>query len=225
MDTFIDKLAQKRNAQEMILANMTAETAKMEQMQNQMAAYDELMQEIRQVNLKTAENLLQVQDTLKEYVEKLEAMQTDSGREADTQQVLTQLRELSADSSRNEVTLAQLKNLLEDTSKETETQQTLIQIKELLDNDSENEETLVQLRELVEEKFKQSDDFLHKENVKVYRNVQAAVVEELNKQTDELKKSQKENRGSKAVLPISILILLAVLADIAINLLSITISF
>ena len=225
MDTFIDKLAQKRNAQEMILANMTAETAKMEQMQNQMAAYDELMQEIRQVNLKTAENLSEVQNILKEYVAKLEAMQTDSGREEDTQQVLTQLRELSEDSSRNEVTLAQLKNLLEDTSKETETQQTLVQIKELLDNGSENEETLAQLKELVEEKFRQSDDFLHKENVKVYRNVQAAVVEELNKQTDELKKSQKENRGSKAVLPISILILLAVLADIAINLLSITIPF
>ena len=225
MDTFIDKLAQKRNAQEMILANMTAEAAKMEQMQNHMAAYDELMQEIRQVNLKTAENLSEVQNILKEYVAKLEAMQTDSSRESDTQQVLAQLRELSEDSSRNEVTLAQLKNLLEDTSKETETRQTLVQIKELLDNGSENEETLTQLKELVEEKFRQSDDFLHKENVKVYRNVQAAVVEELNKQTDELKKSQKENRGSKAVLPISILILLAVLADIAINLLSITISF
>ena len=223
MDTFIDKLAQKRNAQEMILANMTAEAAKMEQMQNQMAAYDELMQEIRQVNLKTAENLSGVKDTLKEYVTKLEAMQTDSNREANTQQVLAQLRELSEDSSRNEVTLTQLKNLLEDTGKETATQQTLVQIKELLDNGSENEETLAQLKELVEEKFRQSDDFLHKENVKVYRNVQAAVVEELNKQTDELKQSQKENRGSKAVLPISILILLAVLADIAIQLFSITI--
>ena len=274
MDTFIDKLAQKRNAQEMILANMTAEAAKMEQMQNQMAAYDELMQEIRQVNLKTAENLVEVQDTLKEYVAKLESIQTDSSREtnssreADTQQILAQLRELSAESSRNEAALTQLKNLLEDagketetqqtltqikelledtgketetqqtltqikelledTGKETETQQTLIQIKELLEDSGSNEETvqaLAQTREVLDEKFRQSDDFLHKENVKVYRNVQAAVVEELNKQTEELKKSQKENRGSKAVLPISILILIAVLADIAIHLFSITIPF
>ena len=248
MDTFIDKLAQKRNAQEMILANMTAEAAKMEQMQNQMAAYDELMQEIRQVNLKTAENLVEVQDTLKEYVAKLESMQTDSSGEADTQQILAQLRELSAESSRNEAALTQLKNLLEDagketetqqtltqikelledTGKETETQQTLIQIKELLEDSGSNEETvqaLAQTREVLDEKFRQSDDFLHKENVKVYRNVQAAVVEELNKQTEELKKSQKENRGSKAVLPISILILIAVLADIAIHLFSITIPF
>ena len=49
------------------------------------------------------------------------------------------------------------------------------------------------------------------------------MTEELNKQTEELKKSQKENRGSRAVLPISVLILIAVLADIAIHLFAITI--
>ena len=171
MDTFIDKIAQRRNAQEMILANMTAEAAKMEQMQNQMKAYDELMQEIRRVNLKTAENLADVQGTLKEYMEKLEAMQ--------------------ADNSESE----------------------------------ENKQALSQLRENLDEKFRQSDDFLHKENVKVYRNVQAAVTEELNKQTEELKKSQRENRGSHALLPISIVILIAVLADIAVQLFGITIVF
>ena len=209
MDTFIDKLAQKRNAQEMILANMTAEAAKMEEMQNQMKAYDDLMQEIRQVNLKTAENLSDVQNTLKEYMTKLEALQQDNSRDEETKQVLTQI-----------------KGLLEDNSKNEETKQVLVQIRELLEDNSKDEETkqaLAQLREVLDEKFRQADDFLHKENVKVYRNVQAAVVEELNKQTEELKKSQKENRGSKAVLPISILILLAVLADIAIHLFAITI--
>ena len=163
MDTFIDKLAQKRNAQEMIFANMTAEAAKMEQMQNQMKAYDELMQEIRRVNLKTAENLSEVQDTLNEYMVKLEHVLESCGENDETKQALEQLKEFQ------------------------------------------------------EEKFTQSNDFLHKENVKVYRNVQAAVVEELNKQTEELKKSQKENRGSRAVLPVSILILIAVLADVAIH--------
>lgn len=171
MDTFIDKIAQKRNAQEMILANMTAEAAKMEQMQNQMKAYDELMQEVRQVNLKTAENLSDVQNTLQEYMEKLEAIQEDDTRDEETKQ------------------------------------------------------DLAQLKELLEEKFRQSDDFLHKENVKVYRNVQAAVVEELKKQTAELKKSHRENRGSKALLPLSIAILLAVLADIAIHLLTIILPY
>ena len=169
MDTFIDKLSQKKNAQEMILANMNAEAAKMERMQEQMKTYDELMQEIRQVNLKTAENLSEVQKTLKEYLDKLEALQAAQSR------------------------------------------------------DNENGQTAEQLKALLEEKFKQSDEFLHRENVKVYRNVQASVSDELNRQTDELKKSQAQNKTGRALLPISILILLAVLADIVIHLLNVTI--
>lgn len=170
MDTFIDKIAQKRNAQEIIRANMTAEAVKMEQMENQMKAYDELMQEIRRVNLKTAQNVAELQDVLKDCVSRLEAMQEqDAGEEALTGQELTQIREL------------------------------------------------------LEEKFRQSDDFLHRENVKVYRNVQAAVAEELGKQTEELKKSQIENRTSRALLPISALILIGVIADILIKLFGIVI--
>ncbi|MDE7206977.1 MAG: hypothetical protein K2N90_07455, partial [Lachnospiraceae bacterium] len=37
------------------------------------------------------------------------------------------------------------------------------------------------LTALLQEKFQQADDFVHKENVKVYRNVQAAMTEELRK--------------------------------------------
>ena len=209
MDTFIDKLAQKRNAQEMILANMTAEAAKMEQMQDQMKAYDELMQEIRQVNLKTAENLMDVQNTLKQYMAKLESIQADNSKYEETKQVL-----------------AQLKALLEDRSKDEETKQALAQLKVLLEDNNreeENAQALMQMRESLDEKFKQTEDFLHRENVKVYRNVQAAMTDELNKQTEELKKSQRENRGSRAVLPISIWILIGVLVDILIHLFAITI--
>lgn len=185
MDTFIDKIAQKRNAQEMIRANMTAEAVKMEQMENQMKEYDALMQEIRQVNLKTAANVSELQEALKECISRLEAMQ-----------VQDPLKECI---SRLEAMQAQ------------EEPGTL------------DSQELAQIKELMEEKFKQSDDFLHRENVKVYRNVQAAVAEELSKQTEELKKSQIENRGSRALLPISVLILIGVIADILIKLFAIVI--
>lgn len=165
MDTFIDKLAQKRNAQEMIRANTTAETVKMEQMKKQMEVYDELLQEIRKVNLKTAENAAQVQNVLKECLEKLEKVQVAEGQAGGSEQ------------------------------------------------------TLEEIKKLLQDQFRQSDDFLHKENVKVYRNVQAALVEELNRQTEELKNSQAQNKTSKAILPISILILIGVIADIIISLL------
>ncbi len=166
MDTFIDKLAQKRNAQEMIKANMTAEAAKMEQLQNQMQAYDELMKEIRQVNLKTAENVAEARNVLKECIEKLEDMQQDG--------------------------------------EETE----------------EDGDTLAKISNLLEQRFQQSDDFIHKENVRVYRNVQAAFVEELNKQTEEFKGMKPARSGNKAVLVISVLILAGVAADVVLHVLS-----
>ncbi len=60
----------------------------------------------------------------------------------------------------------------------------------------------------------------HKENVRVYRNVQAAFVEELNKQTEELKNSQPAKTGNTAILVISVLILLGVTADVVLQVLS-----
>ncbi|MBO5472550.1 MAG: hypothetical protein J6A08_01985 [Lachnospiraceae bacterium] len=188
MDTFIDKLAQKRNAQEMIRANSAAEALKMEQMQKQLEAYDGqmqkqmeaydrqmqkqaetydgLMQELRRVNLKTAENAAQTQELLKECMEKLMQVQAADGKE-----------------------------------------------------EGDAAQTLEEMKKLLQEQFDQSNDFLHRENVKVYRNVQAALVEELNKQTQELKESQTQNKGSKALLPVCVAILIGVAADLVINLL------
>ena len=47
-------------------------------------------------------------------------------------------------------------------------------------------------KKALEEMFKQSDDFVHKENVKVYRNVQAVVVDEFKNQTEGLTKHNHE---------------------------------
>lgn len=160
MDTFIDKLAQKRNAQEMIRANSAAEAAKMAQMQNQLKAYDEVMQEIRRVNLKTSENVESVQKLLSECMEKLETLEAEK-------------------------------------------------------KDAENvEQELAAVKALLEERISQSEDFMHKENVKVYRNVQAAFTEELTKQTEQV----KAVKGGGTPLWLSIVILVGVIADIAVTL-------
>jgi len=45
-------------------------------------------------------------------------------------------------------------------------------------------------------------------------------VEELNKQTEEWKNSQPKGGDNKAILPISILILIGVIADVALQVLS-----
>ncbi len=173
MDTIIDKLAQKKNAQEMIRANYAAEAAKMEQLQKQIKAYDETMQEMRRVNIKTAENLENMRDLLSQCVEKLESVKTEdeSGADAEKQ-------------------LAAVKTLLE--------------------------ERLAAVKTLLEERLAQTENFVHKENVKVYRNVQAAFTEELEKQAQN---QQSLTAGeSKTTFRLSVAILIAVAADIVINL-------
>lgn len=176
MDTFVNKLAQKRNAQEMIKANTTAEAVQMEQMQNQMAAYDGLLQEMRRINIKTAGNAMEAQNLLRECMEKIKTLQQEENAEGNTDENM---------------------------------QQTLEEVKTMLD-----------------EYFKQSDDFLHKENVRVYRNVQAVMVEELNKQTEAIKaetaeiKEMQEAKSGKAQLVLTVLLLIGVAADIAVNVLT-----
>ena len=67
--------------------------------------------------------------------------------------------------------------------------------------------------------LQQSDDFSHKENVRVYRNVQAAVEQLLKKQTDELKeKMDEEEKPAKApVNGIQIATLAVVLAGVVLE--------
>ncbi|MBQ6807435.1 MAG: hypothetical protein IJO97_08400 [Lachnospiraceae bacterium] len=172
MDTFMDKLAQKMNAQEMIKANSAADAAKMEQLQNQVMEYENLLQEMRKVNLKTVENAEQVKQIVQESLQKIEEIQ------------------VAADST------------------------------------EEREALVAEVKKQLEEAFKQSNDFQHKENVKVYRNVQAAMVEELNKQTETIvAKQQENNKKQKALVPLSVCIILLVIIDIVMNLFNITLVF
>ena len=50
MDTFMDKLAQKLNAQEMIKATSAADAEEMDQLKNQLREYDECLAQMQQVN-------------------------------------------------------------------------------------------------------------------------------------------------------------------------------
>ena len=90
------------------------------------------------------------------------------------------------------------------------------------DNESEVQKLLEELKEAtvsdkekIEELFKQSDEYVHKENVKVYRNVQAVVVEELEKQTQALLSSQQQMAGkNKAMFVMNIITMVAVLGNL-----------
>lgn len=174
MDTFIDRLAQKKSAQEMIRANSAAEAAKMEQMQKQLQAYDEVMQEIRRVNIKTAENVENMRGLLAQYMDKLENFKTE---EHENENVEEQL--------------AAVKSLLE--------------------------EQIASVKALLEERLTQTEGIVHKENVKVYRNVQAAFTEEMEKKNQQDQQNRQE-RGKSVPVGLGIAILIGVIVDIVVNL-------
>ena len=55
MDNFMDTLADRYNAQEMIRANSQADTMQMEGLEEQVEAYEAVLQEMRKLNYKNAE--------------------------------------------------------------------------------------------------------------------------------------------------------------------------
>lgn len=170
MDTFMDKIVQKRNAQGLINANAAADAAKMEMLQRQVTEYDTLLQEMRKVNLKTVENAEQMQKVIQASLQKIEAYEMKQ------------------------------------------------------DDSLRKDELLADMKKQMEEAFQNSDDFMHKECVKVYRNVQASMTEEFGKQTEAIANRQQESaQGQKGLFPLSLLTILLVVADILIHLLNITI--
>lgn len=279
MDTFMDKFAQRKRAQGMIDANAAADAAKMEKLQRQVNEYELILQEMRKVNLKTAENAGQMNKAIQAGIEKIEAFQADHAAQAEQEKLLSEIRGqmdvlLAEMEKQNELFPMEIKKQQEAFSEESKRQQGAFsgeskkqqeafseemkkqqemfsgeikkqqemffgEIKkqqetfsgEIKDQQeafsgeikSQLEAFLPEIRKQVEGASRQSEDFFHKESVKVYRNVQAAMMEELGKQTETLAELQKESgKKQKAVLPLTIMILLLLLADIAVHLFNFT---
>ncbi len=190
MDNFIDKLAHRFGTQETARANSEADSKRM---RAQLSEYDKLLQEMRRVNSQNAE-----------LSEKMEALINDGTKfgelKEDEQKLITTLRDLTDEQTRNrEAELARMEQ--ERLEREQE--------KKAVDADTMNG--------MLDEKFKESEDFVHKENVKVYRNVQAVVVDEIKRQS-ELVERENANIKSKlsAVVTVSIVSIIVSLGTVAV---------
>lgn len=195
MDTFMDKLAQKLNAQEMIKANSAADAEEMDQLKNQLREYDECLAQMQQANkeLRAVNHAMEtlMSETIAPEVTKL---------------------------PRSVAAIRKMQQ--ENTEKLQELQQ---EYTTKLEKIRQNTEELEELRKHLDEKLDGSDENVHKECVKVYRNVQAAVVEENEKQTEAIAGKIKESLNGKlnGVLGVSIAALLVAAADIVLHVLSI----
>lgn len=185
MDTFMDKLAQKLNAQEMIKANSAADAEEMDQLKNQLREYDECLAQMQQANKE-----------LRAVNHAMETLMSET--------IAPEVTKLSEES------VAAIRKMQQEYTTK-------------LEKIRQNTEELEDLRKHLDEKLDGSDENVHKECVKVYRNVQAAVVEENEKQTEAIAGKIKESLNGKlnGVLGVSIAALLVAAADIVLHVLSV----
>ena len=295
MDNFIDKLAQKFTAGEVIKANSAAEERELKRLREQVAEYERCLQEMRQVQMINTQTAKQLHDLMVESTDSIhkltaestEAFQklitesrdsyqsliTESTEEyrnltkesAEEYQKLTaestgQYQKLTEECTDNYRKLAEesVENLQKCTQENSEAYQklaeeslakiTAIQVetdaqkaeskKSLLaavmtmekmeGKVAEMQKTVAELTEALEknqqevaEWFKQADDFLHKENVKVYRNVQAVIVDEVGNKAETIMKAQEETvkKSNKPVFIFAVLGAAAAVANLVIQIL------
>ncbi len=158
MDLFIDKLAQKFTASEVIKGNHEAEAKEIEELKEQIESYEKLLSEMKLVNLKNIES-----------AERLKSL----------------------------------------------TEEVAMGVKKEDDNKSVD----IADKETIQKLFDKQSDTIHKENIKVYRNVQAAMGDSMAEQTKSILEAQQGmgKSGLGFVKVMSVLIFLAVLADIALK--------
>ncbi len=261
MDNFMDKLAKRFNAGELIQANGEAEARENQRLRDQMNEYDKVIQEIRRLNLKTIEVSEQVSQMAACSIEQIESYQApvsedeliSLSRKVDEAAVETrrqveqsageakkQLEDstyrLEAALSHAESSIAQLEasmnqmgatvsrvELGNDTNQkavESAIRNLELMLTEKEQDNSQEQESAKQIKEMIvnvrlylDEVQKHIEDYTHKESVKVYRNVQAAVNEQLSVKTrdlndhiDQIEKEVQKNKGMKGLVLLAVIL-------------------
>ena len=231
MDNFIDRLAQKFTAGEVIKANSAAEERELKKLREQVAEYEKCLQEMRKIQMTNTQTAQQLHDLMVESTESIQKLTAESTEV---------FRKFTAESTESyhkftENSLAKIADVqLETDVQKAEAKKTVetaaIAMEQMEAKVIKMQETVANLTEGLEknqqeisEWFKQADDFLHKENVKVYRNVQAVVVEEVGNKADAVIKAQEENtkKASKQVLIFAVLGFVAAAASLVIQIMTI----
>ena len=296
MDNFIDRLAQKFTAGEVIRANSAAEERELKRLREQVAEYERCLQEMRKVQMINTQTAQQLHDLMVESADSIhkltaesteafqkmmiesaegyQSLMADSKEEYQkltresaegyqklatesidqyqklTQECMDSYRKLAAESVENlqkctqesgesyqkltEESLAKITAIqVEAEDQKAEAKKGILaavmtmekvegKVVEMHKTVTELTEVLEKNQKEVSEWFQQADDFLHKENVKVYRNVQAVVVEEVGNKAEMIMKAQEESvkKSSKLILTFAALSAAAAVANLVLQFLA-----
>lgn len=276
MDMFMDKLAQKLNAQEMIRANEAAELARLRE---QTTEYETLLKQLLALSEQNGANAAKPVETaykadrsaevltqnamLTQQVNTQETIKANAAAEAELNRLREQaaeygalLEKLQALGEQNEANVVRSTEaaLKVDRSAEVLAQNTMLaqetaqdaarsakriedlinaaiaKIEEIQADKADNTDNtkdqellntlLTDLKTAQEEQFAQLTEHVHKEDVKVYRNVQAVIVEEMEKQSEAVSgKNDSVTKKMGALLGISVAALVAACGSLIFQLL------
>ena len=209
MDMFMDKLAQKMTAQEIIRANTAADTEELNRLRNQIAEYNECLTKLQRLIDDGSEKLRMIQMSgaaseglMEDSFEKIsDLLRQDMAEMTERLDGMNKLVEEKLSAS-NESVLAALAGL------ETKLQEYDGKLEEKADA-------------TLPERQGDMEESVHKECVKVYRNVQAVVLAESEKQKEAIASSVSvmSNVGKKVgtVLKISVAALIFSMLSIALQ--------
>ena len=198
MDMFMDKLAQKLTAQEIIKANAAADAEELDKLKNQIAEYNEC--------------LVKLQALIEDGTAKLEGARVDGDQiNCLVEEGIGKIRAMQQDHTVQDQLKAVYKRLAEQIAGVDKSLQEGMD--KLLQMEEESGDKLNARLSAVEEN-------IHKECVKVYRNVQAVVVEENGKQKEEFEEIKTTGGKLGVVLGVSVAALIFSLVSAILQVLS-----
>ena len=218
MDNFMEKLTHKFSATDMIKANSQAEAleleAKKEQLElfaNQMDKVDIALSDMRELNLINLESAQKNLASAQEVQELTKTSKEELTSAVDTiqKESVSMLRETS------DISIAGINRAIDES---------LAKINEIKEANVNNEELTATINSVADKVGGiqgEMTEFMHADHVKIYRNVQAAMVEELAKQNADLTEKIKK---ASSIKPIAIAALIFSIINVVFTVLSILVS-
>ena len=235
MDTFMDKLASRLNAQEMIRANAAAEAKENERLHKEVEVYKQCLEKMREISQQNVTMGDDVSELVRASMDKIAQIQAESGK---TEDVLVAMQDnsnavMSSVKSSSDAVMSSVKSssdvVVAAVKANSDSVMNAIsgssdKIMEMLGtgNDEFKAALISELVVEMKKELKVQEENVHKECVKVYRNVQAVVTDENDKQTKLIIDNQsKMKKKATAALVCGILAMSFAAAGLVVSLLDV----
>lgn len=207
MDNFLEHVTNRYTSTDLIKANQQADAAMLDSAKDQLALFENQMEKVdtalsdmRQVNLKNIETAQEIQNLTKDSTSKITSAVNNVENES-----VSRIKQTS------DLSIAGINKTIDESLAK------IAEIKESADSIEAIKECVDVISQKIDGLRKDMEESSHADHVRIYRNVQAAMVEEFNKRTEEIIEAGKK-RGP--ITPLLVITLIISLASLVLNILN-----